>query len=229
MDNLKNIIEKNNDTDIDISRLFLLAKTVTLQQISSKCKKWHVNWKSTSVSVWSKFTWVLYDDNLYVVFSTSVTDVNIRVYVFYVVLLYMFLPYVIIGVNTSSLKMVSLVKCGMWEIGGQQLWEVGDWGLKYVVGGRLASLFHPPPPLDNSFIKSYHWCNLCTKCIFNWTKLHVSHICGGHCEYFKLLNRGNVLPTLNCSLRPYIWIIKREKNFIIQFYPDPHSSRTIYV
>ena len=44
----------------------------------------------------------------------------------------------IIGVNTSSLKMVSLVKCGRWEIrgkhfgweiGDQNLWEVGDWGL----------------------------------------------------------------------------------------------------
>ena len=57
--------------------------------------------------------------------------------------------------------MVSLVKCGRWETGGQKLcevvdwgggggkceiggihlWEVGDWGLKYVGGGRLA----PPP------------------------------------------------------------------------------------
>ena len=79
----------------------------------------------------------------------------------------MFLPYVIIGVNTSSLKMVSLLKYGRWEIGGQKLlevgdwgsktvgggrlgggpnlWEVGDWGLKYVGGGRLAPLCHPPP------------------------------------------------------------------------------------
>ena len=33
-----------------------------------------------------------------------------------------------IGVNTSSLKMVLLVKCGRWENGGQKLWEVGDRG-----------------------------------------------------------------------------------------------------
>ena len=25
----------------------------------------------------------------------------------------------------------------MWEIGGQKLWEVGDWGSKIVGGGRL--------------------------------------------------------------------------------------------
>ena len=79
-------------------------------------------------------------DNLYVVFSTDVTDVNIRVYVLYVVLLYMFLPYVIIGVNTSSLKMVSLLKYGRWEIGGQKLLEVGDWGSKTVGGGRLGGV-----------------------------------------------------------------------------------------
>ena len=35
-------------------------------------------------------------------------------------------------------------KCGRWEIGGQKLWEVGDWGSKYVGGGRLAPLCHPP-------------------------------------------------------------------------------------
>ena len=75
-------------------------------------------------------------------------------------------------------------------------------------------------------IKSYHWCNLCTKCMYNWTKLYVFHICGGHFEYFKLLKGGNVPPTWNCSLRPYRWIIKKEKNFIIQFYPDPHGCRT---
>ena len=78
-------------------------------------------------------------------------------------------------------------------------------------------------------IKSHHWCNLCTKCIYNWTKLYVFHICGGHFEYFKLLKGGNVPPTWNCSLRPYRWIIKKEKNFIIQFYPDPHGCRTIMV
>ena len=75
-------------------------------------------------------------------------------------------------------------------------------------------------------IKSHHWCNLCTKCMYNWTKLYVFHICGGHFEYFKLLKGGNVPPTWNCSLRPYRWIIKKEKNFIIQFYPDPHGCRT---
>ena len=58
----------------------------------------------------------------------------------------MFLPYVIIGVNTSSLKMVSLVKCGRWESGGQKLWEVGELGSKISGGGRLAPLCHPPPP-----------------------------------------------------------------------------------
>ena len=33
--------------------------------------------------------------------------------------------------------MVSLVKCGRWKIGGQQLWDVGDWELTFVGGGRL--------------------------------------------------------------------------------------------
>ena len=33
--------------------------------------------------------------------------------------------------------MVSLVKCGRWEIGGHKLWEVGDWGSGIVGGGRL--------------------------------------------------------------------------------------------
>ena len=33
--------------------------------------------------------------------------------------------------------MVLLVKCGRWEIGGPKLWEVGDWGSKFVGGGRL--------------------------------------------------------------------------------------------
>ena len=42
----------------------------------------------------------------------------------------------------------------MWEIGGQKLWEVGDWGKKLwevgdwgskiVGGGRWAPLCHPP-------------------------------------------------------------------------------------
>ena len=25
----------------------------------------------------------------------------------------------------------------MWEIGGKKMWEVGDWGSKFVGGGRL--------------------------------------------------------------------------------------------
>ena len=78
-------------------------------------------------------------------------------------------------------------------------------------------------------IKSHHWCNLCTKCIYNWTKLYVFHICGGHFEYSKLLKGGNVPHTWNCLLRPYRSIIKKEKNFIIQFYPDPAGCRTILV
>ena len=49
----------------------------------------------------------------------------------------MFLPYVIIGVNTSSLIMVAMLKCGRWEIGGPKLWEVGDWVSKFVGGWRL--------------------------------------------------------------------------------------------
>ena len=43
--------------------------------------------------------------------------------------------------------------CGRWEIGGQKLWEVGDWGLKIVGGGRLGqklweigTCVTPPPP-----------------------------------------------------------------------------------
>ena len=59
--------------------------------------------------------------------------------------------------------MVLLVKCGglgvkncgRWEIGGQKLWEVGDWGSKIVGGGRLAPLCHPPP-LEN-YIKEYDY------------------------------------------------------------------------
>ena len=62
-------------------------------------------------------------------------------------------------------------------------------------------------------IKLNHWCNLCTICKYNWTKLCVFHICGGHFEYFKLLKGGNVPPTWNCSLRPYKWIIKRKKKW----------------
>ena len=41
-------------------------------------------------------------------------------------------------------------------------------------------------------IKSHHWCNVCTKCTYNWTKLYVFHIYGGHFEYFKLLQGGNM-------------------------------------
>ena len=34
----------------------------------------------------------------------------------------------------------------LWEVGdwGQKLWEVGDWGSKIVGGGRWAPLCHPP-------------------------------------------------------------------------------------
>ena len=72
---------------------------------------------------------VIYYDNVYVVFSTSVTDVYIRTYMYSLSCCYIvYHNYVTIGVDTSSLKMVLLVKCGRWEIGGQKLWEVGDWG-----------------------------------------------------------------------------------------------------
>ena len=62
--------------------------------------------------------------------------------------------YVTIGVNTSSLKWfywsnveggrLGVKNCGRWKIGVKKLWEVGDWGSKYVGGGRLAPLCHPP-------------------------------------------------------------------------------------
>ena len=75
-------------------------------------------------------------------------------------------------------------------------------------------------------IKSHHWCNLCTICIYNWTKLCVVHICGGHFEYINLLKGGNVPPTWNCSLRAYTcrWIIKREKTLSFNFTPAPTAA-----
>ena len=38
---------------------------------------------------------------------------------------------------------LGIKNCGRWEIGGQKLWEVGDWGSKIVGGGRWAPLCHP--------------------------------------------------------------------------------------
>ena len=58
---------------------------------------------------------------------------------------------------------------------------------------------------------------------------NVFHICGGHFEYLKLLKGGNVPPTWNCSPRPNRLIIKREKNFMIQFYPDPPRLPVYFV
>ena len=70
-------------------------------------------------------------------------------------------------------------------------------------------------------IKSHYWCNVYTKCIYNWTHLYVFHICGGHFEYFKFLKGGNVPPTWNCSLIPYIWIIGRVKQLYHSILPWP--------
>ena len=56
---------------------------------------------------------MLYDDNLYVVFSTSITDVSIRVYVFSVVLSYMFLPQ---STRHAETPMHYVVKCPKFAV-----------------------------------------------------------------------------------------------------------------
>ena len=42
-----------------------------------------------------------------------------------------------------------------------------------------------------------------TKFKYNLTQLCIFYISGGHFEYFKLLEGGNMPPTWNCSLGPY--------------------------
>ena len=60
------------------------------------------------------------------------------------------------GVKNVGGGRLGVTKCGRWEIRGYKMQEVGDLGLKYVGGGRLALLCHPPPPLPGSHPQSYN-------------------------------------------------------------------------